>query len=176
MNHANAPAAAQPDELQLLLPDEAATHSFASRLASWLEPGWVIHLSGTLGAGKTSLCRGLLRSLGYNGRVKSPTYTLVEPYNLSGFTLYHFDFYRFSTEDELRDAGFEEWLDSDAVALVEWPEMAARVLPEPDLLLRLALADDDDSRRLSALGCSARGRRCLAALTADPMLGALRTP
>jgi len=132
----------------------------------------VIHLSGTLGAGKTAFCRALIRSLGYNGRVKSPTYTLVEPYRLSRFELYHFDFYRFSSEQELREAGFEEWLDSDAVALIEWPEMAATQLPDPDVLLRLELAEVDEARDLHVQVQGATGQSCLSALLSDASIRA----
>ena len=121
----------------------------------------VVHLQGDLGAGKTTFCRALIRSLGYNGRVKSPTFTLVEPYNLESFELYHFDFYRFSSENELREAGFEEQLDSDAVALVEWPERAGNLLPPPDLRVRLAMAEGDDARELSLQAFTAQGHRCL---------------
>ena len=119
-----------------------------------------------LGAGKTEFCRSVIRSLGYNGRVKSPTFTLVEPYTLSTFTLYHFDFYRFSSEEELREAGFEELIDSDAVVLVEWPERAQSALPEPDLWLRLAAGDEPESRRLETHAGTARGRACLRAMRA----------
>lgn len=153
--------------LSLHLADESATAAVARTLGAALRPGCVIHLSGTLGAGKTAFCRSLIRSLGYNGRVKSPTYTLVEPYRLSRYELYHFDFYRFSSEQELRDAGFEEWLDSDAVALIEWPEMAATKLPDPDVLLRLALAEADEARDLHIQVHGAAGHACLSALTSD---------
>ncbi|MFK7964781.1 MAG: tRNA (adenosine(37)-N6)-threonylcarbamoyltransferase complex ATPase subunit type 1 TsaE [Burkholderiaceae bacterium] len=155
------------DSLSLGLADEAATALVAEVLGQALRPGCVIHLSGTLGAGKTAFCRALIRSLGYNGRVKSPTYTLVEPYRLSKYELYHFDFYRFSSDQELREAGFEESLDSDAVALIEWPEMAADKLPKPDVLLRLALADDDQARDLHVQVHSEAGRACLNALLAN---------
>ncbi|MEZ5739409.1 MAG: tRNA (adenosine(37)-N6)-threonylcarbamoyltransferase complex ATPase subunit type 1 TsaE [Burkholderiaceae bacterium] len=119
------------DDCRIPLADEAATAALGARLAPLLTPGSVVFLSGDLGAGKTVLSRALIRSLGYNGRVKSPTFSLVEPYNLSRYTLYHFDFYRFSSEDELREAGFEEQLDSAAVALVEWPEKLRPALPRP---------------------------------------------
>jgi tRNA threonylcarbamoyladenosine biosynthesis protein TsaE len=133
-----------------MLRDEDATDWFAQRLASQLEPGIHIHLSGNLGAGKTRMTRGLLRGLGHTGRVRSPTFTLLESYKFSRFDLYHFDFYRFSGENEWRDAGFEEMLsDTGAVCVIEWPEMAGGWLPSPNLGLNLTAVDnpgaaDDD--------------------------------
>ena len=154
--------------LTLALADEAATASLAAALAAALRGGEVVHLSGELGAGKTTFVRAVLRSLGYNGRVRSPSFTLLEPYNLTRFDVYHFDFYRFSSDSELRDAGFEELLDGRAVAFVEWPEMASAVLPVPDLRVRLARADDGESRRQAQLVAdSARGRACLSAIAAS---------
>lgn len=160
--------------LNLLLPTEAATAAVAAVLGAAIKPGCVIYLSGTLGAGKTAFCRALIRSLGYNGRVKSPTYTLVEPYNLGKFDLYHFDFYRFSSEEELREAGFEEMLDSAAITLVEWPEMAANTLPEPDVLLRLELVATEHARHLQVAVHGEAGRACLSALNSSPDLTAWR--
>ncbi|MGH1359148.1 MAG: tRNA (adenosine(37)-N6)-threonylcarbamoyltransferase complex ATPase subunit type 1 TsaE [Burkholderiaceae bacterium] len=153
--------------LSLLLPSEQATQLVAATIGPALLPGCIIYLSGPLGAGKTAFCRALIRSLGYNGRVKSPTYTLVEPYNLSKIDLYHFDFYRFSSEEELRDAGFEELLDSSAVTLVEWPEMAATTLPAPHVRLRLELAETEDARRLHISVDGVQGLACLNALNSN---------
>lgn len=143
--------------MRLLLADESATDRFANTLAKALQPGVRVYLSGNLGAGKTRLTRGLLRGLGHTGRVRSPTFTLLEPYKFLSFDLYHFDFYRFSGENEWREAGFDELLsDPTAVCVVEWPEMAGGLLPKPDLGLKLtpldepadgnanANADDDD--------------------------------
>lgn len=145
------------------LDSEQATADAAARLAPAITPGMVIHLSGDLGAGKTTFCRALIRSLGYNGRVKSPTFTLVEPYNLSRFVLYHFDFYRFSSGEELRDAGFEEQLDDSCVALVEWPERAGDFLPTPDLRLRIDWISES-ARQLLGAAFSPAGKACLTAL------------
>ncbi|MEZ5651816.1 MAG: tRNA (adenosine(37)-N6)-threonylcarbamoyltransferase complex ATPase subunit type 1 TsaE [Burkholderiaceae bacterium] len=154
------------DQACFFLRDMAATAAMAAALGAVLDPGTRVYLSGDLGAGKTEFCRWLIRSLGYNGRVKSPTFTLMEPYTLSSFTLYHFDFYRFSSEEELREAGFEELIDSDAVVLVEWPERARPTLPVPDLWLRLVAGDEPESRRLETLAGTARGRACLRAMRA----------
>ena len=111
------------------LADEAATAALARRLADSLAPGMVIWLSGALGVGKTTLVRSLLAALGHAGRVASPTFTLLEPYELSRFPVYHFDFYRFSAANEWRDAGFDEYFAGTGVCLVEWPESVSTSLP-----------------------------------------------
>lgn len=149
------------------LPDETATSALARALAPALEPGLLMFLSGELGAGKTSFARSLLYALGHTGRVRSPTFTLVEPYNLSRFDLYHFDFYRFTSEGEWRDAGFDELIGGAAVALIEWPERCAAGLPVPDLRLSLAYRDTGPQGRLATLEAySERGRACLNAVHA----------
>src|SRR2546425_7015779 len=121
----------------LKLPDAAATARLGAALAAGVAPGSVLHLSGELGAGKTTLVRGLLRALGVQGPVKSPTYAWVEPYRISSFDLYHFDFYRFDKKTEWLSSGLREYFRPDAVCIVEWPERAGSVLPSPDLALRL---------------------------------------
>lgn len=147
----------------LRLAGEQATLALGAALATQLEPGLVIHLHGELGAGKTTLARGLIRGLGYVGRVKSPTFTLVEPYRFSSLSLYHFDFYRFEDPDEWLDAGLEECFDGTAVCLVEWPGKAGPALPSPDLEIRLEHSPGDG--RLAWLeGRTEKGRRCLARL------------
>jgi tRNA threonylcarbamoyladenosine biosynthesis protein TsaE len=152
--------------LTITLDHEGATTALGSRLAGALQPGDVIHLSGGLGVGKTTLVRGLLRGLGHTGRVKSPTFTLLEPYNLSRLNIYHFDFYRFTEQQEWRDAGFDEYFGGDGACLVEWPEMAGPMLPAPDLRITLAFVGDQgqDDRRLAVLeAVSDAGLRCLSA-------------
>ena len=109
-------------------------------MAHLLRPRMRIYLSGELGSGKTTLVRALLKALGHPGRVKSPTYALVEPYIVSSIYLYHFDFYRFRDPQEWSEAGLRELFDQEAICLVEWPERAAPLLPEPDLQVRLSLA------------------------------------
>jgi tRNA threonylcarbamoyladenosine biosynthesis protein TsaE len=157
-------------QLQLTLADTGATNAMAAQLAGCLDAGWKFYLSGELGAGKTHFCRALLHSLGHSGRVPSPTFTLMEPYNLPKFDLYHFDFYRFLTEHDWQDAGFGDWLDDDAIAVViEWPERAGRSLPPPDLWLRLAMADPPDEpadaeRRAILEAHSTRGASCVSVL------------
>jgi len=122
------------------LADEDATLGLGAALARAIEPGLVIYLQGDLGAGKTTLVRGILRGLGYPGKVKSPTYTLVELYSFSKLSLYHFDFYRFADPREWVDAGFRDYFNPESVCLVEWPEKAGDSLPAPDLKIELDVA------------------------------------
>jgi tRNA threonylcarbamoyladenosine biosynthesis protein TsaE len=152
----------EPLFLQFDLPDEAATLALGARLGCSLEPGLSLWLQGDLGAGKTTLTRGVLRELGFAGRVKSPTYTLVELYELSRFNLYHFDLYRFVDPDEWEDAGFREYFNSASVCLVEWPDKAGGRLPQPDLRVQFDILDDGRSVRIDAL--TEAGRLCIARL------------
>ena len=129
----------------LKLPDEAATLALGASLAAGATAGRVLWLHGDLGAGKTTLVRGLLRALGHAGRVKSPTYALVEPYVVSGLHLYHFDFYRFEDDTEWVSSGFREYFSPHALCLVEWPERAEALLAPPDLDVSLEI--DGDARK-----------------------------
>ena len=153
--------------LQLHLADEAATLAFGARLARAIEPGMSLHLRGDLGSGKTTLARGLLRGLGYSGRVKSPTYTLVELYPFSRLNLYHFDFYRFRDPKEWRDAGLDEYFNEAAVCLVEWPEKAGGLLPAADLDLALGFAGD--GRDLNVRARTESGKACIERLMQLPL-------
>ncbi|MFO7190128.1 MAG: tRNA (adenosine(37)-N6)-threonylcarbamoyltransferase complex ATPase subunit type 1 TsaE [Pseudomonadota bacterium] len=148
--------------LELHLPDETATEALGARLADVLVPGLSIHLEGDLGAGKTTLVRACLRALGYPGKVKSPTYTLVEPYTVSKLQLYHFDFYRLREPREWLDAGFRDYFNADAVCLVEWPEKAAE-LPAPDL--RIALRHAPSGRDAMLVALSPAGERLLRSIS-----------
>ena len=141
------------------LADEAATLAFGAQLARGLVPGLTFYLEGDLGAGKTTLVRGVLRSLGYNGRVKSPTYTLAETYSLQAFELYHYDLYRLHDPREWMDAGFRDAAGSAAVSLIEWPEKAAGWLPPPDVINRLTIADE--AREVECEAASPRGAHYL---------------
>jgi tRNA threonylcarbamoyladenosine biosynthesis protein TsaE len=141
------------------LPDEAATLELGAALARCLKPGMVVFLSGDLGAGKTTLARGMLRGLGHAGRVKSPTFSLVEVYEFSSLYFYHFDFYRFGNPEEWRTSGLQEHFNPETVCLVEWPEKAVG-LPQPDLVIRLALAGSGRSAEIQAH--TEAGRQCLA--------------
>src|SRR5438046_10739899 len=129
----------------LKLPDPAATARLGAALAAGIAPGRVLHLSGELGSGKTTLVRGLLRALGVTGPVKSPTFAWVEPYRISRLDLYHFDFYRFDKKTEWMSSGLREYFRPDAVCIVEWPERAGELLPPPDLALLLNY--DGDARQ-----------------------------
>ena len=122
------------------LPAEADTLALGAALAPCLKPGMVVYLIGELGAGKTTLARGVLRALGHTGRVKSPSYALVEPYTISRLYLYHFDFYRFTDPREWAEAGFREYFNPDSVCLVEWPENAAGRIPPADLTIEITTA------------------------------------
>jgi len=124
------------------LPDAAATARLGAALAPGVAPGRVLHLSGELGSGKTTVVRGLLRGLGVDGPVKSPTYTWVEPYSISRLNLYHFDFYRFKDRTEWLSSGFREYFNAESVCLVEWPERAGTLLAPPDLDLAMEFAGE----------------------------------
>ena len=137
-------------DLHLNLADATATRHLGEALAAGAAAGRVLHLSGDLGSGKTTLVRGLLRALGHAGRVKSPSYALVEPYSLSSLNFYHFDFYRFKDATEWLSSGFQEYFGSGAVCVVEWPERAGSLLPPADLHLRLEFAGEARSATLRA--------------------------
>jgi tRNA threonylcarbamoyladenosine biosynthesis protein TsaE len=137
------------------LAEEADTLTLGASLAAGAKPGRVLYLSGELGSGKTTLARGLIGALGHSGRVKSPSYTLVEVYELARLNLYHFDFYRFRDKAEWVSSGFREYFGPDAVCIVEWPERAAGLLAPADLEIELQLAGT--GRRARVLARSAAG-------------------
>lgn len=143
----------------LSLADENATIALAQRIAARLKPGMVIYLHGDLGAGKTTLVRGILHALGYAGRVKSPTYTLVEPYHVNGLDLRHFDLYRLHDEDEWEAAGFRDEFDSHNIFFIEWPEKAQEFIPAADLKVSLEILPQ--GRRATIQGNTLMGRECL---------------
>ncbi len=151
--------------LNTFLPDEEATLALGRALAPAIEPGLVFFLSGELGAGKTTLVRGVLRGLGFEGRVKSPTYALVELYTVSRLDLHHFDFYRFQDPREWIDAGFRETFNGRNVCLVEWPEKAAGLLPPADV--EIALESSGSGRSATLRAGSPQGVRCLTRLAAQ---------
>ena len=145
------------------LPTEIETLALGGSIARGLAPGMVLHLSGELGAGKTTLVRGILRALGHSGAVKSPTFTLVEVYEVSRLYLYHFDFYRFNKPSELEGAGFREYFSPEAVCLVEWPEKAGPQLPAADLSVVMHVVDA--GRRVEMFAATEAGKACLRQLS-----------
>ncbi len=136
--------------LRLALPDEAATEALGRALAQTAPlSGWVA-LQGPLGAGKTTLVRAFLRALGHAGRVQSPTYTLVEPYEIEGRRIAHYDLYRLAGAEELEGLGAREDFDAHTLCLVEWPERGAGLLPPADIGIHLAYAPAGRSCALEA--------------------------
>lgn len=125
------------------LADEAATLQAGRDFAQQLSAGMTVYLHGDLGAGKTTFVRGVLQGLGYEGKVKSPTYTLVEPYELIDFQVYHFDLYRFTDAYEWDAVGFSEYFNQMSVCMVEWPEKAGTLLPKPSFDVVLTLSNHD---------------------------------
>jgi len=134
------------------------TEAAGAALAHALTPGLVVYLNGDLGAGKTTLVRGALRALGYSGKVKSPTYTLIEPYVVSRLNLYHFDFYRFQSPEEYFEAGLDEYFANDGVCLVEWPQKAAPYLAKPDV--EASLSPCDGGRLIEVRALTESGQLC----------------
>ncbi len=120
-----------------VLRDEAATLQAGQRFSRYLPIGFTVFLHGDLGAGKTTFIRGVLQGLGYQGKVKSPTYTLVEPYELPDVTLYHFDLYRLIDEEEWEEAGFRDYFNASSICMIEWPEKAQSLLPSADIEVHL---------------------------------------
>jgi len=148
----------------LVWPDEAATAAFATQLAAALTRANLnacIALHGDLGAGKTTFVRHLLRALGVEGRIKSPTYAVVEPYTVAAGEVWHFDFYRFSDPREWEDAGFRDIFASPGLKLCEWPQNAAGVMPTPDLELDIQV-DDTEQRQVRFSALTPRGQELLA--------------
>jgi len=165
---------------RLHLPDEHATEALARQLALPVadrtrhndppgpEAGGRIYLRGDLGAGKTAFVRALLRACGVTGRIKSPSYALLESYKVSSLYFYHFDFYRFNDPQEWLDAGFRDTFRDEAVILIEWPERAKDLLPAPDLEISLIYVGQGRDADLHAH--TERGQRWLNALTSPSHL------
>lgn len=141
------------------LADENATLTLGLTTAAILQPGLTILLEGNLGAGKTTLARGILRGLGYLGKVKSPTYNLVELYKFSRLYFYHFDFYRFNNPIEWEEAGFREYFNPDSVCLVEWPQKAIGLLPTADLIFFMDISGG--GREVKIRAATEEGKECL---------------
>ena len=144
--------------MRLFLEDPAATEALAKRLLRYLPAdtaGWTILLDGELGAGKSTFARALIRSMGHEGPVPSPTYTLVEPYRLPDRLVYHIDLYRISGDEDLRYLGWSEF--DDGLRVVEWPERVPGLMQQADL--KISLAYDGDGRSVTAEGISERGEK-----------------
>lgn len=137
------------------LKNESETVALGAKIASALQGGEMIYLSGELGAGKTTFVRGLLNALGYSGNVKSPTYTLVEPYSVNGRNIYHFDLYRINDPEELEAMGIRDYCDGESVCLFEWPEQGEDVIPAADIVL--SLSHSEQGRELKIESNSSKG-------------------
>jgi tRNA threonylcarbamoyladenosine biosynthesis protein TsaE len=146
----------------IFLPDEAATVAFGKTLANACHGRGLLTLSGDLGTGKTTLSRGLVQAHGHTGAVKSPTYTIVEPYDFGNIRIFHFDLYRLEDPEELEFIGLWDYLDQEALIIVEWPERAAGVLPAPDVEIDFSVKDT--GRLLAINSGSDRGQQILSAL------------
>ncbi|MCK9563674.1 MAG: tRNA (adenosine(37)-N6)-threonylcarbamoyltransferase complex ATPase subunit type 1 TsaE [Bacteroidales bacterium] len=146
------------------LEDENAMVAFGQRLGAGLRTG-IIHLSGDLGAGKTTLCRGILRARGHAGAVKSPTFTLVEPYDFDDGAVFHFDLYRLVDGEELEYMGIRDYVRDDSLCIIEWPEKGGDHLGTPDLDIRLSI--EGRGRGLVMIPLSDSGRRVVAQLHGD---------
>lgn len=148
--------------MQVQLDNEEAQVGFGEALGLALQGRGLVYLEGELGAGKTTLTRGILRAYGHQGAVKSPTYTLVEPYELGSQRIYHLDLYRLSDPEELEFIGGRDVFADDALILVEWPSRGEGWLPTPDLRLMLEVAAQ--GRLVALTACSDKGEQALARL------------
>lgn len=146
------------------LEGEAQQVDFGRRLGAVTGDRALIFLEGDLGAGKTTLVRGFLLARGYQGRVKSPTYTLIEPYQLANDPVYHLDLYRLGDPEELEYLGLRDLLQERAVLLVEWPDRGKGWLPQPDLVIRLDYAAGGRARTLGLEAHSLQGRGIISGL------------
>lgn len=163
--------------------NETATLSCGAHFSKSLEQGLTIYLRGDLGAGKTTFVRGVLQGLGHAGKVKSPTYNLVEIYHVEAqdklklkqpYSLYHFDLYRFNSEEEWDAAGFREYFNAQTICMIEWPEKAQNILPKADIDVQLSMVKDDivmnqiNMRQIEFNSNSVLGRKCLEEMFRKP--------
>lgn len=140
--------------LTFTLKNEDATVAIGTALADTLQQGFsqgiVVYLHGDLGAGKTTLTRGFVRGMGHNGNVKSPTYTLVEPYDLGKWQVYHFDLYRLADPEELEFMGIRDYFATNCCCFIEWPEKGSGLLAAPDITINIAYQNEQRSIVLNA--------------------------
>ncbi|EJN35137.1 tRNA (adenosine(37)-N6)-threonylcarbamoyltransferase complex ATPase subunit type 1 TsaE [Pseudomonas sp. GM80] len=152
-------------EVTLYLADEQAMSDFGARIARVTQGHGLIFLEGNLGMGKTTLSRGIIRGLGHVGAVKSPTFTLVEPYEIGDVRAFHFDLYRLVDPEELEFLGIRDYFEDDALCLIEWPDKGAGFLPKPDLTI--TISPQDSGRSLKILSQRSRGEAWCAALALE---------
>jgi len=152
-------------EVTLYLADEQAMSDFGARIARITQGHGLIFLEGNLGMGKTTLSRGIIRGLGHAGAVKSPTFTLVEPYEIGDIRAFHFDLYRLVDPEELEYLGIRDYFEDDALCLIEWPDKGAGFLPKPDLTI--TISPQDSGRSLKILSQGSRGEAWCAALALE---------
>ncbi|WP_419712301.1 tRNA (adenosine(37)-N6)-threonylcarbamoyltransferase complex ATPase subunit type 1 TsaE [Pseudomonas sp. NFX224] len=152
-------------EVTLYLADEQAMSDFGARIARITQGHGLIFLEGNLGMGKTTLSRGIIRGLGHVGAVKSPTFTLVEPYEIGDIRAFHFDLYRLVDPEELEFLGIRDYFEDDALCLIEWPDKGAGFLPKPDLTI--TISRQDSGRSLKILSQGSRGEAWCAALALE---------
>lgn len=152
-------------EVTLYLADEQAMSDFGARIARVTQGQGLIFLEGNLGMGKTTLSRGIIRGLGHVGAVKSPTFTLVEPYEIGDVRAFHFDLYRLVDPEELEFLGIRDYFEDDALCLIEWPDKGAGFLPKPDLTI--TISPQDSGRSLKILSQGSRGEAWCAALALE---------
>ena len=143
--------------------DEHATVAFGERVGGLLGDGAIVYLTGTLGAGKTTFCRGVLQAFGYSGAVKSPTYTLVEPYELRGRSIYHFDLYRLGDAEELEFMGVRDYFVEQNICLIEWPDKGHGYIPKPDITAQLKVSEG--GRDVTLCAETTRGNNVISSLT-----------
>jgi tRNA threonylcarbamoyladenosine biosynthesis protein TsaE len=153
------------EQVTMMAADEAAMVDLGAQLGAAFEPGMVVFLEGDLGMGKTTFSRGFMQSLGHVGAVKSPTYTLVEPYRLRELDVFHFDLYRLSDPEELEFIGIRDYFGDLSVCLVEWPERGLGALPSADLVINIER--QGQGRRLVFSAETTQGRRILARMNVD---------
>jgi len=152
-------------EVTLYLADEQAMSDFGARIARVTQGHGLIFLEGNLGMGKTTLSRGIIRGLGHVGAVKSPTFTLVEPYEIGDVRAFHFDLYRLVDPEELEFLGIRDYFEDDALCLIEWPQKGAGFLPKADLTI--TISPQDSGRSLNILSQGSRGEAWCAALALE---------